>query len=142
MPKLPKWLHLDTRFVLGAFPLFFFGALLLARAPIPDKLVFDEVHYIPASKALIEFSDNLNFEHPPLGKLIFGAFWWVFTDRLHLLGEPTVFRVASVLAGLAALWAVRAWMLELGFGGAAAAAAMWLTGFNFLWFVQSKIAML
>ncbi|MEW6057843.1 MAG: hypothetical protein AB1540_14640 [Bdellovibrionota bacterium] len=124
------------------FPLVFFAALLISRVHLPENLVFDEIHYVPAAKSLILFQDNLNWVHPPLGKLILGAGWWVFTKSLHLLSEPTVFRWMTLVFGLWVLWAVRGLLLALGYSQTATAAAVWLTGFNGLWFVQSKIAML
>lgn len=127
---------------LSVLPLVFFGVLLLARAMVPASFVFDEIHYIPAAKGLLTFSDNLNWVHPPLAKLIMGVFWVVFTKVLAILPEPGVFRVAAIVFGLLSLWSVRAWMLALGFAESPAVIAVWLTGFNFLWFVQSKTAML
>lgn len=123
-------------------PLIFFAVLLFTRLAAPPHLSFDEVHYVPASKALILLQDKLNFEHPPLGKLILGGFWLILTKWLHVVGDPASFRLASTVFGLWALLSVYAWMKKLGFTSAAAQAGMWLTGFNFLWFVQSKIAML
>ncbi|MBI3557263.1 MAG: hypothetical protein HY074_13450, partial [Deltaproteobacteria bacterium] len=140
--SIPKFWRISRLTLWSVLPLVFFGALLLSRAFIPHELMFDEIHYIPAAKALILNADNLNWIHPPLAKYIMGVGWWIFSDRLHLLGEPTVFRWVASGFGLWSLWAVRAWMLALGFSGKAAMAAVWLTGFNFLWFVQSKTGML
>ena len=136
----PYWL--SRLALLSAMPLAFFGVLLFTRASIPYELMFDEIHYVPAAKALLLGTDNLNWVHPPLAKYLMGLGWWVFSDRLHLLGEPAVFRWVAVVFGLWSLWAVRAWMLALGFSAKTSIAAVWLTGFNFLWFVQSKTAML
>lgn len=125
-----------------ALPLSFFAALLFSRLSLPREIYFDEVHYVPAAKALITLTANLNWVHPPLGKALIGASWLVFGKLLHLLAEPASFRVAGALFGLWALAAIGAWMRELGYELRAQLAAVWLTGFNFLWFVQSKIAML
>jgi hypothetical protein len=123
-------------------PIVFFAALLFSRASVPNELVFDEIHYAPAAQALITLTDDLNWVHPPGAKLIMGAGWALFTRKLHLLGEPTVFRCVAVVFGLWTLWAVGAWMTALAFRPGAVTIAVWLTGFNFLWFVQSKTAML
>ena len=127
---------------LTPLPLIFFGGLALAGAGSPALLVFDEVHYVPAAKQLITFERVLNREHPPLAKLVMGLGWLLFNQLVPLLGDPTVFRVVAIGFGLWALWSVRAWMLALGFGEGAAQASLWLTGFNGLWFVQSRTAML
>ena len=123
-------------------PLLFFGTLLLVRAMWPTKFVFDEVYYVPAAKALATLTDNLNWEHPPLVKLILGWTWALFSQGLGLFPEIFALRAVTILFGLAALWGVRAWMKTLGYSEKAAQAATWLTGFNFLWFVQSKTVML
>jgi dolichyl-phosphate-mannose-protein mannosyltransferase len=123
-------------------PILFFGALLLAHVSVPRAPVFDEITYVPAVKALVTLRDNLNWEHPPLAKLAMGLPWLLLTRLCHLVPEPAVFRWSSIAFGLWALWGVRAWMRELGFSEAAAQAAVWLTGFDFLWFVQSRVAML
>lgn len=129
------------RFI-SLLPLIFFGTLLLARAHRPGSLVFDEVHYIPAAKALGTFSDDLNWVHPPLGKIIMALGWLILNQWTGLIGEPTVFRVVSIVFGLWTLWGVRAWMRALGYAEWISQVALILTGFNFLWFVQSKTAML
>jgi dolichyl-phosphate-mannose--protein O-mannosyl transferase len=84
----------------------------------------------------------VNWVHPPLAKEIMGLGWLILTKLLGIVAEPTVFRLVSALFGLWALQAVRAWMRALGFSETAAHAAVWLTGFNFIWFVQSRTAML
>lgn len=130
------------RRVFSLAPLIFFAALLLARAMRPTKFVFDEVYYVPAAKALATFADNLNWVHPPLAKLILGFNWLVFSQGLGLFSELFIFRAVTIVFGLWALWGIRAWMKALGYSERAAQAATWLTGFNFLWFVQSKTVML
>lgn len=126
----------------AVLPIVFFATLIATRASLPQALSFDEVHYLPAAKALIQLTDNLNWVHPPLAKLILGAGWLVFSKVLHLISEPTIFRLVSGVFGLWALWSIRSLMLVLRFSPTEALLAVWLTGFNFLWFVQSKIGML
>jgi dolichyl-phosphate-mannose--protein O-mannosyl transferase len=127
---------------LKALPLVAFGALALAGAGSPALLVFDEIHYVPAAEQLVTFERVLNREHPPLAKLVIGLGWVLFHRLVPLLAEPAVYRAVALAFGLWALWSVRAWMLALGFGERAAQASLWLTGFNILWFVQSRTAML
>jgi dolichyl-phosphate-mannose--protein O-mannosyl transferase len=122
-------------------PLAAFGALLALHIAEPAALVFDEVHYVPAAKALAHLGDNLNWEHPPLSKWIMGLAARVLSDELRVVGEPAAFRVATAAFGLWALASVAALMRELRFPGWAAQASVWLTGANVLWFVQSRTAM-
>jgi dolichyl-phosphate-mannose-protein mannosyltransferase len=125
-------------------PLVFFGVLLASRASRPDKFVFDEVHYVPAAKALASMTSNLNWVHPPLGKLIPGYVWSLLSGLFGagFGGDLFVMRLVTICFGLAVLWGVRGWLKTLGFSERATQASVWLTGFNFLWFVQSKTVML
>jgi 4-amino-4-deoxy-L-arabinose transferase-like glycosyltransferase len=87
--------------LLGLAALLLFGFNL----GIPSKLVFDETHYVPAARALVELSAPRNTEHPlvakeliALGMLIFGdnSFGWRFFAWLS--------GVATVVAAFALLW--------------------------------------
>jgi dolichyl-phosphate-mannose--protein O-mannosyl transferase len=130
------------RRLLDAAPFVFFAALLLSRLAQPDLLVFDEIHYVPAAKALVTFQQDLNWVHPPLAKLLMGIGWVLFTKLLKVASELASVRFVAAGFGIWALAGVRGWMRALGFSRSAAQIAVWLTGFNFLWFVQSKTAML
>jgi dolichyl-phosphate-mannose--protein O-mannosyl transferase len=142
LAALARWCRSAPLGWLKALPLVVFGALALAGAGSPALLVFDEVHYVPAAEQLVTFERVLNREHPPLAKLIIGLGWLLFHRLVPLVAEPAVYRAVALAFGLWALWSVRAWMLALGFGERAAQASLWLTGFNILWFVQSRTAML
>lgn len=133
---------MKRRELVDILPIVFFGALLFSRVSVPADLVFDETHYVPAARAFETLSRNVNWVHPPFAKYIMALFGLVFDKGLHLIGEPTIFRVAAACFGLWTLWGVRAFMVALGFTPISAACGVWLTGFNFLWFVQSKTAML
>ncbi|MBI2606142.1 MAG: hypothetical protein HYW49_08695 [Deltaproteobacteria bacterium] len=122
-------------------PFLFFAALLAARLADPPALVFDEVHYIPAARALAEFRADENAHHPPLAKLI-GAVSVAALGPLFGADSLIPVRLASAAFGLWLLWGLYRWMRRLGFSAPASQAAVWLTGFNFLWFVQSKVFML
>jgi dolichyl-phosphate-mannose--protein O-mannosyl transferase len=119
-----------------------FGALFLAHASDPPGLVFDEVHYVPAAKALAQLSGDLNWEHPPLAKWILGLGGRLLADGLRLVPEPGVYRIITAAFGLWALLSVAGFLRDLGFAEWATQSAVWLTGLNFLWFVQSRTAML
>jgi dolichyl-phosphate-mannose--protein O-mannosyl transferase len=124
-----------------ALPLAAFGGLLALHVADPAALVFDEAHYVPAAKALAHLADDLNWEHPPLSKWILGLGARVLSEELRLVGDPAAFRGITAAFGLWALASVAAFMRELRFPGWAAQAAVWLTGANVLWFVQSRTAM-
>jgi len=57
-----------------------FLALCLVRLTVPGKPYFDEVHYLPAARALLELSHLANPEHPPLGKALIALGIAVFGD--------------------------------------------------------------
>ncbi|HET7755250.1 MAG TPA: hypothetical protein VFK85_15180 [Anaeromyxobacteraceae bacterium] len=124
-----------------ALPLVVFAGLFALHIAEPRALVFDEIHYVPAAKALAHLADDLNWEHPPLSKWIMGLGARVLSEQLGFLAEPAVFRVIAAAFGLWALASVAAFMRELRFPEWAAQAAVWLTGANVLWFVQSRTAM-
>ncbi len=112
-----------------------FLALVWHRLGIPSQIYFDEVHYVPAARKLLEMQ-SANPEHPLLAKeLIAGA--------IALLGDkPLAWRVPSALFGTLGLFAFgRAvwWASRRRF---ATLAAMGLLVTSFAWFIQSRIAML
>lgn len=117
----------------------FFFVLLLYTGGKPEKLYFDEVHYVPAGKVLISEGSNINPEHPPLAKFLIGLSSNVFETGV---GEPLSFRLASILVGVLGLYWLFRLLLVIGFIPLHALCAVLLTAFNFLWFVQAKIAML
>ncbi|WP_353228061.1 phospholipid carrier-dependent glycosyltransferase [Novosphingobium sp.] len=113
-----------------------FFALGLCRLAIPSKMMFDEIHYIPAARRLIDLTKRLNPEHPLLGKeaiamgiRLFGdhAFGWRFPNLV--LGSVGLFAGARAL-----WWASGSRRVSLLFA--------FLIATDFIWFVQSRIAML
>ncbi|MFC4255254.1 phospholipid carrier-dependent glycosyltransferase [Altererythrobacter xixiisoli] len=113
-----------------------FAGLCLVRLTIPSHPFFDEVHYLPAARVLLEGGYPINREHPPLGKEWLALGMWLLGDR------PIGWRLLPALAGVAALWAaMRAMWLASGrrmatilFG------VLLITAIPLL--VQSRIAML
>ena len=74
-----------------------FAALCSVRLTIPSEPFFDEVHYLPAARAILALSHPLNPEHPPLGKELIAL-------GMALLGDdPFGWRVMPFLAGALAL---------------------------------------
>ena len=115
-----------------------FGFFLacLVRLGIPTTPFFDEVHYLPAARAVLELDWALNVEHPPLAKQIIALGIAIFGD------EPLGWRIMSVLFGTLALFAA---MRTMWFASETREASL-LTGLfaatNFLLFVHARIAML
>lgn len=114
-----------------AFALLAAVGLTLAPAPY-----FDEVHYLPAARALLDGTAWLNREHPPLGKELIAL-------GIALLGDtPWGWRIAPVLAGTLALYAaLRALWHASHDRFATLVFGVLLASGGFL-FVQSRIAML
>ena len=68
-----------------------FLAMCLWRLTIPSKPFFDEVHYLPAARAVLALSYPANPEHPPLAKELIAVGIAVFGDR------PLGWRLPSAL---------------------------------------------
>ncbi len=114
------------------------GFLLLTwiGITIPSKQFFDEIHYVPAAQVLLSMQRPINAEHPMVGKEILAVALTLFGDN------PFGWRAASWLFGSFGLFAFgRAvwWASQRRF---ATIAAMLLLATDFIWFVQSRIAML
>ena len=98
--------------------------------------MFDEVHYVPAARALWALSGPRNVEHPLLGKALIGLGMWLFGD------DPVGWRAMSTVAGTATVLGLFAcgWLL---FGRLRTAVLASLFGvLNFTLFIQARIAML
>jgi dolichyl-phosphate-mannose-protein mannosyltransferase len=110
--------------------------LFLVRLAVPHQLVFDEVHYVPAARALLALSGPTNTEHPLLAKELIAL-------GMMLCGDgPLGWRIMSTLAGSATVVAVFALVQVLTgrvraslFGAACAL-------LSFTVYVQARIAML
>ncbi|MFO1107803.1 MAG: phospholipid carrier-dependent glycosyltransferase [Bradyrhizobium sp.] len=105
----------------------------------PEKIAFDEVHYVPAAKQLLEKGPHqllLNPMHPPLAKEFMALSIAAFGD--NSLG----WRYPSVVFGALAIVAMYLCGLALFGSQSAALAAAALTFLNQIVFVQSRIAML
>jgi len=113
-----------------------FLGLCLIRLTIPETPNFDEIHYLPAARALLDGSEWLNREHPILGKELIALGIAIFGDT------PFGWRIMPLLFGTLALFAsMRAlWFASLSRFASIAYGILLATGF-FL-FVQSRIAML
>ena len=123
-------------FALNAIVALAFAVLALVRIGIPSEPYFDEVHYLPAARAVLEMGFATNLEHPPLAKQVMALGIWLFGD------EPLGWRLPSVVFGTLSLFAA---MRAAWFSSHTRAASL-LTGLfvgtNFLLFVHARIAML
>lgn len=112
---------------------------LLVGVTTPGNLYFDEVHYVPAARQMLEPvmpSPMLNPMHPPLAKQLIAASIRTFGDG------PLGWRYPGVLFGSLAIVALYLCGLALFSGQGPAVAAALLAFFNQMLFVQSRIAML
>lgn len=129
----------ESRAVFWDSALFFaasFGFFLF-NIRYPATKNFDEFHYIPSALQWISLSENQNWEHPPLAKLLIslGIRW--FGD------EPLGWRFMSVFFGALTLVGMYRLAYELfGRDRRAAWICAMITLFNQLLYVQARIAML
>lgn len=113
----------------------FFLALAWWRLGIPSQIYFDEIHYVTAARKLLE-GVRANPEHPMLGKEIIAA-------AIRWLGDkPLYWRLPSAFAGAIGLFAFSRLVWFASGRRAATIAATFLVATDFVWFVQSRIAML
>jgi len=113
-----------------------FAILCAIRLTIPSKPFFDEIHYLPAARAMLELSHPMNIEHPPLGKELIALGIALFgDDPLGWRIMSAAFGTLAVFAGTRALWfASGSRFASIAFG------VLLVTGFPLL--VQARIAML
>ena len=113
-----------------------FLTLCLVRLTVPAQPYFDEVHYLPAARALLGLSHLANPEHPPLGKELIALGIALFGDR------PLGWRIApALLGGIGYFAAMRAmWFATLSRFGTVAFGVLLAT--SFLLLVHARIAML
>jgi dolichyl-phosphate-mannose-protein mannosyltransferase len=112
---------------------------LMIGLTTPNKITFDEVHYVPAAKQMLEHTTSgpiLNPMHPPLAKQLMALSIRIFGD------VPLGWRYPSVLFGSLAIVAMYFCGLVLFAAQGPAIATALLTFFNQMVFVQSRIAML
>lgn len=112
---------------------------LLVGVATPEKLYFDEVHYVPAARQMLEPdvpTPMLNPMHPPLAKQLIALSIRTFGDA------PLGWRYPGVLFGSLAIVAMYFCGLALFAAQGPAIAAALLAFFNQMLFVQSRIAML
>ena len=102
----------------------------------PTKLMFDEVHYVPAARNIVEMIRPANEEHPLFAKWLIGLSMALFGDN------PIGWRALSTVAGVATMLAIYAIALKLFGDVRTAATAALLALLNQMLFIQARIAML
>jgi dolichyl-phosphate-mannose-protein mannosyltransferase len=130
MPSRPRPFLVAILIGLAAEMLFLWGVAT------PHKLVFDEIHYVPAARALLALQAPLNTEHPLLAKEFIAA-------GIALFGDNSFgWRFFSTVAGAATVMGVFAilWLLFRRLRPAVMGAAFALL--NFTIYVEARIAML
>ncbi|SEL36729.1 Dolichyl-phosphate-mannose-protein mannosyltransferase [Sphingomonas palmae] len=110
--------------------------IFLVRLGVPNKLVFDEVHYVPAARAMRDLSGPTNIEHPLLAKELIALSMAWFGD------VPFGWRFASTVAGAATVAGVFALVQLLTGRVRASLIGAALAFMSFTVFVQARIAML
>lgn len=131
MPAFPAR-PLPTAVLLGLVA----QALFSWRLATPSTLMFDEVHYVPAARAILALSHPVNVEHPLFGKTLIAAGVALFGDG------PIGWRALSTVAGTATVLGVYAILLTLFGRVRTAAVGALLATLNFTILVQARIAML
>jgi dolichyl-phosphate-mannose-protein mannosyltransferase len=137
-PSVPGYLTVRTALIAV---ILFLGAhlLLLVGVTTPDKFYFDEVHYVPAARQMLEPvmpSPMLNPMHPPLAKQMIALAIRSFGDN------PLGWRYPATLFGALAIVAMYFCGLALFAAQGPAIATALISFFNQMLFVQSRIAML
>lgn len=118
-----------------------FALLAGIRLTVPSEPFFDEIHYLPAARDLLEWwsggeAQYRNREHPLLGKELIAIGIALFGDT------PLGWRIMSLIAGTIAIAAsMRAlWHASLDRFACLAFGVLLATGFHLL--IQARIAML
>jgi len=136
-PNDPNDVRLHTRITRTCVCLYVAAQILfLIGIDTPRRYNFDESHYVPAAKQVLQFESDPNREHPPLGKLLIAAGIALFGDR------PLGWRFMSTVFGALTLVGMYLWALALFRDRGLALWAALLTLVNHLLYVQARIGML
>ncbi len=114
-------------------------AALLVGLTTPDKFVFDEFHYVPAARQMLEPvmpQPMLNPMHPPLAKQMIALSIRYFGDT------PLGWRYPGALFGALSIVAIYLCGLVLFEAQGPAIAAALIAFFNQMLYVQARVAML
>jgi dolichyl-phosphate-mannose-protein mannosyltransferase len=102
----------------------------------PSRIMFDEVHYVPAAQSLLDLAAPRNLEHPLVGKELIAA-------GIAVLGDnPFGWRIVGTIAGTATVLGLFAFVWLLTGAMRAALLAAVLAMLNQSLYVQARTAML
>jgi dolichyl-phosphate-mannose-protein mannosyltransferase len=102
----------------------------------PSRIMFDEIHYVPAAQALLNLDAPRNLEHPMVGKELIAA-------GIAVLGDnPIGWRIMGTIAGTATVLGLFAFAWLLTGAMRAALLAAVLAVLNQSLYVQARTAML
>jgi dolichyl-phosphate-mannose-protein mannosyltransferase len=102
----------------------------------PPQLIFDENHYVPEARNIIEEHEIVRQEHPPLGKLF-------IVGGIKLFGDnPWGWRFFSVIFGTATIVLFYFLCRRLDMSRNATSIATFLLALENMTFVQASVAML
>jgi len=138
MHVLREWKAARTLLISVVIFLLAHLALLIGIAT-PEKFVFDEAHYVPAARQMLESASSepmLNTMHPPLAKQLIAL-------SIRLFGDNSfAWRYPSALFGALAVVAIYLCGLALFASHGPAVAAALIAFFNQMLFVIARTAML
>ena len=107
---------------------------LLIIATPPNAYIFDEAHYVPSARCMLN-GTVCNVEHPPLSKFLIAM-------GIRIIGDNGVgWRLPSIITGTLTIALVYLIVRRLRDEKTALIAAF-LLGFESLWFTHSSIALL
>jgi dolichyl-phosphate-mannose--protein O-mannosyl transferase len=110
--------------------------LFLINIQFPKGHNFDEFHYVPSAKQFLAMTENQNWEHPPLGKILMAVGIQLWGD------QPIGWRFMSTIFGSLTLVGMYILALVLFESEQAAIWVALLTLVNQLLYVQARIGML
>jgi len=102
----------------------------------PAEVMFDEHHYVPDARAILQGDGSERPEHPPLGKLLITAGIFLFGDN------PVGWRIFPVLSGCIIILLFYLICRHLSLSRRASGLATFLLALENMSFVQASIAML
>ncbi|HEY1941917.1 MAG TPA: phospholipid carrier-dependent glycosyltransferase [Roseiarcus sp.] len=132
-------LFAPTREALAVWGVIVFAAslaLFLWGHGAARDIYFDETWYVATARTLIKSGEMLHQEHPPLGKLLIASGMVLFGD------DPFGWRATSALFGALTLVGTLLWSYALLRSVAQSLWACAVTAFDFVVYVQARIAML
>ena len=129
--RLRRWEYSGLCFLLLVILVLHFSTIML-----PSEPFFDEKHYVPDARLIIQGEGTARLTHPPLGKLFIVAGIKIFGDN------PIGWRFFSVLLGTAGVWLGYLICRRLNLSQRVSLLATFLLALENLTFVQASTAML